>query len=300
MKIAILGGTGFIGSRAARQLAEAGHPVVVVSRGKDKRFADALRLPNVSFVTADLTETEKLAQAFQGCDAVAQCAGASQEGRGQTLEKLHVEGTKSVVEAAKAAGVRKVVLVSQLRARPGVRSRYYVTKWQGEEIVRNSGLTWVVLKPGMVFGKGGHLLERMRKLLSRMPFFASVGFREKAVRLVDVEDVARVICAALTEDRLDGKTCAILGPEEMPFSRAVRRIAKTLGRPVIVFPMPVIFHRALAFVSSFMPYPLISASQVEMLADGASEPLPGSFPLPDDLQPQTRLTEEAIRKGLSL
>ncbi|MGZ9235193.1 MAG: hypothetical protein ACXW4E_06680, partial [Anaerolineales bacterium] len=65
-----------------------------------------------------------------------------------------------------------------------------------------------------------------------------------------------------------------------------------------VLPFPVFAQRLLAWVSGFMPKPLISASQVQMLADGVSEPLPDSQQLPEDLAPKTRFTEEQIRKGL--
>jgi NADH dehydrogenase len=65
-----------------------------------------------------------------------------------------------------------------------------------------------------------------------------------------------------------------------------------------VLPFPVLAQRLLAWVSNMMPVPLVSASQVQMLADGISEPLPDSAALPPDLAPQTRFTEEQIRLGL--
>jgi hypothetical protein len=92
---------------------------------------------------------------------------------------------------------------------------------------------------------------------------------------------------------------AVVGPEEFPFSLAARRIAKAMGkRFLLVLPFPVFAQRLLAWVSARMPKPLISASQVQMLADGISEPLPDSTMLPADLAPTTRFTEEQIRKGL--
>jgi NADH dehydrogenase len=234
-----------------------------------------------------------------GCDAVVHCAGTSTEDARQTFYRLHVEGVRSAVTAAERAHVKKFVLLSYLNVRPNVKSEYHTTKWQGEEIVRVSKLNFTILKAGLVYGQGDHLLNNLSNLFRRMPVFAAVGLREKNVRLVAVEDLVDVIRASLDEDRFARQTVAVLGPEEFPFSQAARRIAKAMGKPLIVVPFPVFFHRILAFFSErFMPKPLITKSQVQMLADGISTPTLGSVPLPDELKPKTLFSEEQIRKGL--
>jgi NADH dehydrogenase len=298
MKIAITGGTGFIGRHLARDLVTSGHDVIAIARGQYTRSAGPVE--GVTFMALDINNTDGLAQAFEDCDAVIHCAGTSVEDSRQSFHRLHVEGTRSAVTAAERARVNKFVLISYLNVRPNVKSEYHTTKWQGEEIVRSSKLNFTILKAGLVYGQGDHLLNNLSNLFRKMPVFAAVGLRERTVRLVAVEDLVTVARACLDESRFARQTVAVLGPEEFPFSQAARRIAKSLGRSsLIVLPMPVFFHRALAFVSErFMPKPLITKSQVQMLADGISEPTLESVPLPDDLQPKTMFTEEQIRKGL--
>jgi len=298
MKIAITGGTGFIGRHLARDLVERGHQVVLIARGLYTRGEQIHADQNLTFVRADVTDTSVLSHAFAGCTAVVQCAGTSQD-RSQTFRHVHVEGARCAVTAAQQAGVKKFVLVSYLHSRPDIRSDYHGTKWEGEEIVRRSGLDHTILKAGLVYGPGDHLLNNLGHLLRRLPVFATVGIRERTVRLVAVEDLLTVIRAALTDDRLSNRTVAVVGPEEFPFSSAARRIAKAMGKPfLLVLPFPVFAQRLLAWVSARMPRPFISASQVQMLADGISVPLPDSEMLPADLAPTTRFTEEQILKGL--
>lgn len=299
MKIAITGGTGFIGSHLARDLAERGHQVVLIARGLYTRGEQDYSHANVTFVRASVTDTAALSRAFAGCGAVADCAGTSTEDGRQTFEQVHVDGARAIVAAMKQAGVKKLVLVSYLHARPDIRSAYHTTKYAGEQIVRASGLDYTILKAGLVYGRGDHLLHNLGGLLRKLPVFATVGLRERTVRLIAVEDLVTVIRAALVDGRLAKQTVAVVGPDEFPFSTAARRIAKTMGKPgLIVLPFPVFAQRLLAWVSGMMPAPLVSASQVQMLADGISEPLPDSQPLPADLAPTARFTEEQIRKGL--
>ncbi|HEX9839189.1 MAG TPA: NAD(P)H-binding protein [Anaerolineales bacterium] len=298
MKIAITGGTGFIGRHLAQDLVTRGHQVVLIARGLYTRGEQIRSNDNLTFVRADVTDTAALTQAFAGCTAVVQCAGTSQDSS-QTFQQVHVEGAQSAITAAQQAGVKKFVLVSYLHARPDIRSAYHRTKWEGEEIVRRSALDYTILKAGLVYGPGDHLLNNLGHLLRRLPVFATVGLRERTVRLVAVEDLVSVIHAALTDDRLTNQTVAVIGPEEFPFSSAARRIAKAMGkRFLLVLPFPVFAQRLLAWVSARMPKPLISASQVQMLADGISKPLPDSQMLPKDLAPSTRFTEQQIRQGL--
>ena len=299
MKIAITGGTGFIGRHLSRDLIARGHEVIVIARGHYSRNTQPIE--GAIFIALDANNTDKLAEAFRGCNAVAHCAGTSVEDAKQTFQRLHVEGTRSAVTAAERASVKKFVLVSYLNVRPNVKSEYHTTKWQGEEIVRASKLNYTILKAGLVYGPGDHLLNNLSNLFRKMPVFAQVGLKEKPVRLLAVEELVDVIRACLLdENRLACQTVAVTGPEEIPFSQAARRIAKAMGKPsLIVLPFPVFFHRILAWFSErFMPKPLITKSQVQMLADGISQPTPESISLPDELLPKIPFSEEQIKKGL--
>jgi nucleoside-diphosphate-sugar epimerase len=298
MKVAITGGTGFIGRHLAHDLISRGHEVIIIARGRYSRNREPIG--GATFFTLDANNTDQLTPAFDGCDAVVHLAGTSVEDAQQSFHRLHVEGTRSAVTAAENARVKKFVLVSYLNVRPNTSSEYHTTKWQGEEIVRSSKLNFTILKAGLIYGEGDHLIHNLSNLFRKLPIFAAVGLREKSVRLVAIEDLVEVIRASLDENRFQRQTVAVLGPEEFPFSQAARRIAKAMGKSsLIVLPMPVFFHRILAFFSErFMPKPLITKSQVQMLADGISKPTLESVALPEDLKPKTLFTEEQIRKGL--
>jgi NADH dehydrogenase len=143
------------------------------------------------------------------------------------------------------------------------------------------------------------MLDHLSHALHTLPIFALVGMREKRVRPVAVEDVARVLAASLAEGRLSRATAYVLGPEELTLGEAVRRVGRVIGRRPIYFRAPIAFHRAMAAVlERVMKLPLVSKAQVRILSEGIVEPAPPCGALPEDLLPRTPFSEEQIRKGL--
>ncbi len=296
MRIAITGGTGFIGSHLAQRLAAEGHHVVLLARSRRSiSAADAA----MTFVQSDLTDSVVLSAAFKNCDAVAHCAGINRELGEQTYQKVHVEATRNVIEAAQEAGVRKIVLMSFLRARPNCGSAYHESKWEAEEIVRHSGIDYTIIKAGMVYGLGDHMLDHLSHALHTFPFFAMVGFKEKGIRPLAVDDLVEVLRASLIESRLSRRTIGITGAEGLFLSEAVRRVARVTGNKIRMFRAPIWFHLVMArFWELTMKVPLVARAQVQILSEGVVEPTGPCDSLPADLLPKRMFTDEQIRSGL--
>lgn len=289
MRVAITGGTGFIGGHLATRLSSEGHEVVRIGR----------RSTGEEVIKASLDDVNQLATAFTGCQAVAHCAGINREVDRETFERVHVDGTRNVVEAARRAGVEKIVLMSFLRARPDCDSPYHESKWAAEEIVRECGLDYTIVKAGVVYGRGDHMLDHLSHAFHTFPVFALVGFEEKTVRPLAVEDLVHVMRASLVDRRLKRQTIALVGPEEIFLSEAVRRVAEVVDKQPLLFPLPVWCHQLMARVFELtMTVPLVSSAQVRILSEGVSEPSSPVAAVPYDLVPTRRFTPEQIRNGL--
>jgi NADH dehydrogenase len=293
MKVAITGGSGFIGNHLAERLVSEGREVVLIARKERSPVS------GVTFVSADLSNVSILREAFTACDAVAHCAGINREIGSQTYQRVHVEGTENVVAAARQAGVRKIALMSFLRARPNCGSAYHESKWAAEEIVRNSGLDYTIFRASMVYGLGDHMLDHLSHALYTFPVFAMVGFEDKGIRPLAIDDLVDVLDAALVEGRLTRQTVAVTGPEEIYLRDAVARVARVTNRRVMLVRAPIWFHYALSyFWEGVMKIPLVARAQVRILTEGVVEPALACDPLPPDLTPSRFLTDERILKGL--
>jgi len=299
MKIAITGGTGFVGRSVARALVSEGHAVVLIARGHDQTCPSIQQLPNARFVAAGLDDTDQLAAAFAGCQAVAHCAGINPQIGAQTYQNVHIDGTRRAVEAARRAGVGKIALISFLRARPYCGSGYHESKWAAEEIVRGSGLDYTVFKCGVIYGRGDHMLNHLSHAFHTFPMFAFVGFTDQPIRPTAVADIARLVKASLTAGALSRRTVAVMGPETLTLRQAVRRVARVVGRHPLMFPLPVWFHYTLGWLlEKVMVTPLVSIAQVRILTEGLAEASPPCEPLPPDMAPAIPFSEVQIRQGL--
>lgn len=301
MKIAVTGAAGFVGSNLAAELIRHGHEVVRITRRKpsDPSPRPSPHRGEGTDAPVGLDDVAALAAAFAGCGAVAHVAGINREIGRRTYRRVHVQGTRNVVEAAHRAGVGKIALLSFLRARPACGSPYHESKWAAEEIVRRSGIDFTILKAGVIYGRGDHMLDHLSRAFHTFPIFGLVGMREQLIRPAAVADVVRIIAAALTQGRLPRATVAVTGPEEMTLSQAVRRVAAVIGARPLFVRLPLWFHRLFAGLAEMtMRVPLVSTAQVRILSEGLVQPAGAVDPLPADLTPATPFSKESIRAGL--
>lgn len=300
MRIAITGGSGFLGRHLARTLAARGHFPTVVARGVNPAGEAMRKEANINFMPMLMSDERRLFQAFNNCDAIVHLIGINREQEPNEFQTVHVENTMRVMNAARKAGIARIVYVSFLKARPHMFSQYLKTKWDSEELLRNSELDWTIFKPGMIYGAGDHMISHISRALDMLPVFSPpIGFGSNKIRPVAVEDMVELLCAALMERRMVGETISVLGPEEMSLGEAVKRVAKVKQKPAIVLPLPSLVHLSMAAVmEKVMPEPLVTVAQVQMLQEDMAHPLKNTQLPPEDLQPKTYLTEDVIRAAL--
>ncbi|HGY09229.1 MAG TPA: complex I NDUFA9 subunit family protein [Oceanithermus profundus] len=258
MHIVLVGGSGYLGTHAARALLARDHRVTALSRrGRGP-------LAGVSYLRADAATGEGLS-ALAGADAAVYLAGIIRE-RGQSFADVHVRGVQRVVEAMGAAGVRRFLHVSALGARPGTGSRYFETKAGGEEAVRSSGLDWTIFRPGLIFGEGDEFFGKVLAGLVRrpLPFIPLIGRGDYPFRPVWVGDVAAALVQSLEKPETVGEAYDLVGPEECSYRDLVRLVRDALGSRKPLVPLPVGLFRFL----SRLPFAPVTRDQLVMLLAG--------------------------------
>jgi NADH dehydrogenase len=218
--VALTGATGFVGRHTLVQLMLTGHRVRVLARDPSRLTVTDAR---VRAVQGDLFSDHALSELVQGADAVIHLVGIIREipRLGQTFERIHAEGTRRLLAAAKGAAVHRWVQMSALGTRPNPVSRYHATKWQAEEAVRHSGIPFTILRPSIIHGEDGEFIKMVKGFCCHplppfMPYFGAGPLgRGGAGRLqpIWVKDVARCLVEALTNPRAVNETYPLGGPD---------------------------------------------------------------------------------------
>lgn len=214
MRVFVTGGTGFVGREALWRLSEAGHQVRLLTRdaGSDPHRQLAYRF-RAELVEGSITAPSGLADRIRGCDAIIHLVGIIAESKHTTFQQVHVEGTRAIVQVAREAGVRRFVHMSALGTRPNARARYHQTKWEAEELVRESGLDWTIFRPSVVYGRDDGFVNLLAKICRLSPVVPIFGPGTNKLQPIAVEDVARAFVGALEQPECIGKTYDLCGPE---------------------------------------------------------------------------------------
>ena len=228
MRLAITGGTGFVGSHLIDVALAAGHHVNALTR------RDQAERPGIEWIAGDLSNRDALEQLVSGADAVIHVAGTISGQSAAAFELGNVAGTLAMLAAATAGGIHRFVHVSSLAAREPKLSLYGASKCKGEELVMSSGLDWAIVRPPAVYGPGDkETLELFRMAKLGVMLMPPKG----RVSVIHADDLARLLLALAGPEATSG---VLIEPDDgkaggwthREFARALGNAVGT--RPAIV------------------------------------------------------------------
>ena len=232
MKIFVTGGTGFVGNEVVRQLVAQGHEVAALVRSGSEHKLEMNKSDQVKIHPGDVTDPDRLPQAMQGCDAVIHLVGIIREfpDKGVTFKRLHVEGSRHVIDAAASQGIKRYLHMSANGVRLEASTAYHQTKWQAEQIVRDSGLDWTICRPSLIFGRGGEFVEMLAGLIRKLPVVPVIGDGQYRLQPVSVHEVAETFVKALTLPETSGQVYHLGGGESYTYDEILDLTGKAVGK----------------------------------------------------------------------
>ena len=240
----IVGATGSMGRHLTRSLLEAGEPVRVFTR--DPALAQAFASQGAEVVRGDLRDPASVRMAMQGVRAVVS-ASHSILGRGTNASRIvDDEGQRTLITAAKAAGVEHLVYTSALGASLEHPVDFWRTKARMEGVVRESGIPFTILQPSAFMEVHAYdLIGKNVQFGKRVPLFGPANNPRNFVAASDVAEVAR---HALVDSRFVAQTVTIGGPQNLTSREAAAVIEHVCGKPAAILHVPLALVRGMAAV----------------------------------------------------
>lgn len=298
MKIAVVGGTGFVGSYLVDELVAQNHkPVLLVRPGSEARVPQPERC---AIVTGDVRQEPALRETLADCAAAIYNIGILRQDRtrGITFEEMQYRGAMRTIDIAAELGVGRFLLMSA----NGVRAdgtAYQRTKYQAEQHLASTGLDYTIFRPSVIFGDPRGRMEfctQLRDDMINMPFPAPLFFEGLIPRNagafqlspVHVSNVAKAFVNALDERATSAKTYCLGGPKTLTWKTIIETIARACGKRKFTVPVPALQVRFAATVFERFDFFPVTRDQLTMLLEGntcdASElfSLLGIEPVPFD------------------
>jgi uncharacterized protein YbjT (DUF2867 family) len=285
-RVFVTGATGFVGRAVIQALRAEGHIVrCLVRRGSERNLQG---LGAIERVEGDVLVQRGLDDDMGGCQAVIHLVGIIREdpARGITFHAVHTQGTRNVIEAAAAAGIRRYLHMSALGTRPGARARYHQSKWAAEEAVRASGLAWTIFRPSVIYGRGDQFVTMLAGMMKRIPVVPVIGSGRQRLQPVPVEHVAEGFARALALTATEKQTYDVAGPDAVTMVELLDLIGAAVGwRTVRKVHFPLGVMRPLTRVLSPLPgFPLTPDQLLMLEEDNVCDPAP--FYTAFDLRPE--------------
>ena len=281
LRIAVLGGTGFVGHSLCTRLAAAGHELRVLTRHRE-RHRDLLVLPTIQVVEADVHNLAVLRQEFQGLDAVVNLVGILNESRRESFERVHVELPTKVVQACRQARVPRLLHMSAQPAAVDGPSRYLQSKGRGEQIVHAAhgpDLQVTSFRPSVIFGPGDSFTNLFAHLLRQVPGAFPLACGQARLQPVYVEDVTRAFAYALDCHETFGRRFNLCGPQVFTLAELVALLASIQGLRRRIWPLNDRLSRLQATFLQFAPGKPMTPDNYRSLTVPSTcpEPFPSLF-----------------------
>jgi NADH dehydrogenase len=267
VRVLVTGGTGFIGPKVVHALRTRDHAVRALVR--DPGRARQLASWGCELETGDVTDPAALGAAAEGCQAIVHLVSII-KGSPEDFDRVMVGGTENAIEAARAAGATRFVLMSALGVSEQNRDLvpYFRAKWQMEQSLAGSGLDRVVFRPSFVFGNDGGVLPMFVRQVRLAPLTPVVGDGQTRLQPIWVEDVAEFFAQAVDSEAAGGRTFEIGGQEAVTWNEFYARVKRVLGKRRGTIHLPVGLVKAGATVLEKLPGAPITRDQLTMLTEG--------------------------------
>lgn len=278
--ILVTGATGFVGRHVVRQLVSQELPVRCFLTDREARSLpwgpDDPAAPEL--ILGDILNEEAVFRAVTGVHTIIHLANAQWWGRRRELERMEISGTRTLIAAARAARVGRIITLSHLGASSSSAYTLHRIKGQVEEMIRASGLAYTIIRSGIIFGEEDSFINNIAMMLSSNPFvFFMPGRGEVVLHPIYIHDLVRGLLHSLESLDAVDRTIEVGGPEYTTLEDLLFTVMRVTGMQRLIVPLPPYLLRWITGIySRLLPRSIMTPQWLDILATNRTTQL-GNF-----------------------
>lgn len=264
--VTVYGGSGFLGRHVVRALAQRDYRIRVAVRHPDLAFylQPLGKVGQIHAVQANLRHAPSVQAAARDAQVLINLVGILFEGGRQRFDAIHSQGAEQVALAANAHGAR-LVHVSAIGADEASPAKYARSKAAAEQLVLAAQPQAVIMRPSILFGPEDNFFNRFASLATMSPALPLIGGGHTRFQPAFVGDVASAIADTVDGKARGGTIYELGGPEVHTFKKLMQLMLATIERKRLLVPFPFFLAKLQAMALQFLPVPLLTPDQVDML-----------------------------------
>lgn len=275
-RVTVFGGTGFLGRHVVRALLRHGFCVRVAVRSPARAETLFDNIESLEAVKADVGDESAVTEAVSGAWGLVNAVSLYVERGAHSYKVIHVEAAAQVANAAREAGVARLVHVSGIGSDAHAQSAYVRSRGEGEDAVRRAFPAAVVVRPSVMFGPDDAFLTGLSRMLKTFPVFPLFGAGHTNLQPACVADVAEAVARILDLPQ-PAPLYELGGPRAIAYKALLQEIKGRVGARTLLVPLPFAAWHLLAAAAELLPAPPLTEGQVALMArDNVAAPdVPG-------------------------
>jgi uncharacterized protein YbjT (DUF2867 family) len=238
LKIVVTGASGFIAKNLRKYLSEKNTELISISRNDFKNFKCETKI-----ITKDYEE-KNLLKKIQNSDALIHLIGIGKQSVNNDYDMINTDLTTHVVNLSKKARVKKIIFLSGLGVSPNTSSGYFISKYNAEKQIIDSGLNYTVFRPSYIVGQDDLFSKNLKKQIKSGEIIIP-GSGKYSIQPIHVSDVVKVIFESVSQLKFNNKIIDLVGPDYVTFEKYVKLFSKGTKTKIRKIKLEDAYHNAI-------------------------------------------------------
>jgi len=238
LKIVVTGASGFIAKNLRKYLSEKNIELISISRKDFKNFRRERKIISKNY------EEKTLLKKIQNSDALIHLVGIGKQSVNNDFDMINIDLTKHVVNLSEKARIKKIIFLSGLGVSSNTSLGYFISKYNAEKQITDSGLNFTIFRPSYIIGKDDLLTKNLKKQI-KSGEIQIPGSGKYSIQPIHVSDVVKILLESVSEPKFNNKILDLVGPDYVTFEKYVKLYSKGTKTKIKKINLEEVIHDAI-------------------------------------------------------